>query len=51
MIVRDMLRWDEESAGTQLGLHRKLLVVAIVWAVHAIANQVMDVTLARETTK
>lgn len=40
LLVRDMVRWDEETAGTELGLRRTLIVVAIVWAVHAIANLV-----------
>lgn len=40
LIIRDMLRWDEESAGGQLRLRRTLLIVAVVWAMHAMANLV-----------
>lgn len=40
LIVRDMVRWDEESAERKLGLHNKFLVVSVVWAIHAIANLV-----------
>lgn len=42
LIVRDMVRWDEESAGRTLGLHRKLVIVSVVWAMHAIANLVSE---------
>ncbi|CAM9825893.1 unnamed protein product [Laminaria digitata] len=38
LLVRDMVRWDEEAAGTELGLRRTLIIVAVVWAMHAIAN-------------
>jgi len=43
MLVRDMIRWDEESAETKLWLYRKLLIVFAVWAMHAIANLVSRV--------
>lgn len=37
-----MVRWDEESTGRKLWLYRKLLIVFVVWAMHAIANLVRD---------
>ncbi|CAM9355689.1 unnamed protein product [Ectocarpus sp. 6 AP-2014] len=46
LIVRDMVRWDEESAERTHGLHRKLIVVSVVWAMHAIANLVTRVSTA-----
>ena len=44
-----MVRWDEEAAGTELGLRRTLIVVAIVWAMHAIANLVSPKQRGRGT--
>lgn len=39
LIIRDMLRWDEEEASElRIGLGRTLIVVAAIWAVHAMAN-------------
>lgn len=36
-----MVRWDEEdSTETKLWLYRKLIIVSIVWALHAVANLV-----------
>eukprot|EP00752_Nemacystus_decipiens_P001332 g1322.t1 len=46
LLVRDMVRWDEESADTKLWLYRKLLIVFFVWAIHAIANVVTRVSTA-----
>lgn len=46
LLVRDMVRWDEESSGSKLWLYRKLLIVFIVWAMHAIANVVSDLSAA-----
>ncbi|CAM9871186.1 unnamed protein product [Ectocarpus fasciculatus] len=46
LIVRDMVRWDEDSAGRTLGLHRKLIIVSVLWAMHAIANLVTRVSTA-----
>lgn len=46
LLVRDMVRWDEESAETKLWLYRKLLVVTFVWAMHAIANVVSGLVTA-----
>lgn len=42
LIVRDMLRWDENSPGSQSGLHRTLVIVSVVWAMHAMANLVRE---------
>ncbi|CAN0252340.1 unnamed protein product [Pylaiella littoralis] len=46
LIVRDMIRWDEESAETKLWLYRKLIFVSIVWALHAIANLITKTSTA-----
>eukprot|EP00904_Undaria_pinnatifida_P009355 jgi/Undpi1/554/HiC_scaffold_10.g04018.m1 len=46
LLVRDMVRWDEEAAGTELGLRRTLRIVVVVWAVHAIANLVTKMSTA-----
>ena len=39
LVVRDMLRWDEEeSSEPGLGLCRTLIFVVVVWAIHAVGN-------------
>ncbi|CAM9535527.1 unnamed protein product, partial [Hapterophycus canaliculatus] len=38
LIVRDMVRWDEESAERKLDLYETFVVVSLVWVIHAIAN-------------
>ena len=46
LLVRDMVRWDEDSAATKLWLYRKLLIVFVVWAMHAVANVVSVIFLS-----
>lgn len=42
LILRDMIRWDEEMVSGSLGLRRALVLLFPIWAIHAIGNLVRD---------